>query len=168
MSKAPLIDIDTTEIDNFLQRAVDRGDIKGAVAIVTDEDQPLYCGAFGKSDDANDVDMQPDSIFDIMSMTKPVTSAAVMMLAEEGRLNLDDPISDYIPSLKNPEVIADFNEKEITFESSPADKDISMRHLLNHTAGLGYGFSNPTLRLLSQKSGNPYKELPLLHQPGAK
>ena len=90
----------TVEISRMLQAAVDRGDIPGVVAIVANKDRILYHQAFGKMDVKNDQTMQKDSIFNIASMTKPITSVAVMMLYEKGKLGLDDPISQYMPRMK--------------------------------------------------------------------
>ena len=161
------------EIDQLLQDAVDRHEIPGVVAIVANKDQILYHGAFGKMEVENDVEMQRDAIFDIASMTKPITSVAVMMLYEEGRLDLDDPISKYIPSLKDREVIDHFNESDTTYTTRPSEQEITIRHLLAHTSGLGYDFSNHTLNLLTQKRGmGPFSlgptDYPLLHEPGSR
>ena len=152
---------------------MDRNEIPGVVAIVASKDRILYHGAFGKMDEANDVEMPRDAIFDIASMTKPVTSVAVMMLYEEGRLDLDDSISKYIPSLKDREVIDHFNDSDTTYTTRPAQKEITIRHLLTHTSGLGYDFSNHTLNQLTQKRGlGPFSlgptDYPLLHEPGSR
>ena len=156
------------EIDHFFQGAVERNEIPGVVAVVANKDQILYHRAFGKMDVANDVEMPRDAIFDIASMTKPITSVAVMMLYEEGKLDLDDPIPKYIPSLKGREVIAQFNETDTTFTTKPAEQEITIRQLLSHTSGLGYEFSNHTLNMLAQKTGKGTKDLPLLHEPGSR
>src|SRR5437870_3833948 len=80
------------EIDGLLQRAVQQGVVPGVVAIVANRDQVLYHSAFGLRDVANRKPMQKDSIFRIASMTKPVTSVAVMMLEEQGKLKVDDAV----------------------------------------------------------------------------
>ena len=110
------------EIDQLFQGAVNRNEILGVVAIVASKHQIIYHQAFGKMDVANDVEMRTDSMFGIASMTKPITSVSVMMLIEEGKLDLDDPISKYLPLLKNPEVITHFDETEITYKTKTADK----------------------------------------------
>ena len=89
------------------------------------------------ADAANDKPMAVDSIFRLASMTKPVTSAAVMMLVEEGDVGLDDPISQYLPAFEHPEVIVTFNAQDKTFTKRPATTEITVRHLLTHTSGLG-------------------------------
>lgn len=156
----------TVEISRMLQAAVDRGDIPGVVAIVANKDRILYHQAFGKMDVKNDQTMQKDSIFNIASMTKPITSVAVMMLYEKGKLGLDDPISQYMPRMKYLEVLASFHEDEGTYSTQDAERQVTIRHLLTHTSGFGYNFSNRVLSLLEQKTGLTQPELPLLHQPG--
>ncbi len=156
----------TAEIDRMLQQAVESGDIPGVVAIVANKDHVLYHQAFGKMDVANDLAMGKDSIFNIASMTKPVTSVAVMMLHEEGKLGLDDPISRYMPRMKYVEVIDSFDENDGTYSTRDTDRQVTIRHLLAHTSGLGYNFSNRVLSSLEQETGLTQPELPLLHQPG--
>src|SRR5213594_1186869 len=107
-----------SEIDTLLQEAVRQGTVPGVVAIVTNKDRVLYHGAFGLMDTGKRKPMQKDSIFRIASMTKPVTSVAIMMLKEQGKLGLDDPVSKYLPAFQNREVISSFN---------PADAPWSLR-----------------------------------------
>src|SRR5881397_2671558 len=107
-----------SEIDTLLQEAVRQGTVPGVVAIVTNKDRVLYHGAFGVMDTGKRKPMQKDSIFRIASMTKPVTSIAIMMLKEQGKLGLDDPVSKYLPAFQNREVISSFN---------PADAPWSLR-----------------------------------------
>ncbi len=156
------------QIDQLLQDAVDRKDIPGVVAIVANRDRILYHQSFGKMDVMNGVEMQKDTIFGIASMTKPITAVAVMMLYEEGRLDLDDPISQYLDWLSNPEVIISFDEEDGTYSTKPAEREITIRHLLTFTAGFGYSFANSLMALLVEKTGKTERELPLLHEPGEK
>lgn len=155
-------------IDQFLKGAVDRGEIPGAVAAVANRDRILYEGAFGLMNAANNVGMRTDAIFEIFSMTKPLTTVAVMMLLEDGRLGLDQPASDFLPSLANPEVITSFDEDAVTYETKPAECGITIRHLLTHTAGLGYIFFSRIVNLLTNKTGKSATELPLLFEPGTR
>ena len=101
----------TSEIDALLRQAVRQGTVPGVVAIVANKERILYHGAFGLMDTGKRKPMQKDSIFRIASMTKPVTSVAVMMLEEQGKLKVDDAVSKYLPAYKNRDVIAAFNEK---------------------------------------------------------
>lgn len=159
---------DTSKIDSFLNTAVEQGDMPGAVALVADRERTLYSGAFGLMNSANHIEMKIDTIFEIFSMTKPFTTAAVMMLIEEGRMELDQPISDFLPEYKNPEVITRFDEDTAAYETRPAEGEITVRHLLTHTAGFGYIFFSPIVNLLCEKTGKSAIELPLLFEPGTR
>lgn len=147
---------------------MERGDIPGAVALVADGERTMYSGAFGLMNSANNVEMKTDTIFEIFSMTKPFTTAAVMMLIEEGRMELDQPISDFLPEYANPEVITRFDEDTVTYETRPAGLEITVRHLLTHTAGFWYKFFSRIVNLLSEKTGKSAIELPLLFEPGTR
>jgi CubicO group peptidase (beta-lactamase class C family) len=152
-----------------MRDALSRGDVPGVVAIVVSPDRVLYHEAFGKMNVAAGVDMQKDSIFRIASMTKAVTSVAVMMLVEEGKLRLDDDVSTYVPSLKSPRVFSNVNEKAGTYDTRPATRAITIRHLLTHTSGIGYSWSDPWLAIAQKKTGATNdSELPLVHDPGEK
>jgi len=154
------------QIEQLFQDAVDLKDIPGVVAIVANRDRILYHQAFGKMDVLNDVEMQKDTIFGIASMTKAITSVAVMTLYEEGRFDLDDPISQYSDWLSNPQVITSFDEEDGTYSTKPAEREITIRHLLAFTAGFGYSFANSLMARLVEKTGKTERELPLLHEPG--
>ena len=151
-----------------LSGAVSRGDTPGVVALVVGRDGVLYEGAAGKLDVAHNIAMPVNAIFSIASMTKPVTSVAIMMLCEEGKLKLDDPVSKYLPGFDNLRVITKFNEKDATYETRPAERPMTIRHLLTHTSGIGYGFSNPIEYRLTQATKKGEWELPLLSDPGEK
>jgi CubicO group peptidase (beta-lactamase class C family) len=86
--------------------------------------------------------MQKDAIFRIASMTKPVTSVAIMMLVEQGKLSLDDPVSKFIPSFKNRPMIATFNKQNGQFTTKQPAHEVKIRHLLSNTSGLAYTFAN--------------------------
>src|ERR1700745_1903208 len=105
--------------------------------------------------------MPVNAIFSICSMTKPVTSVAIMMLFEEGKLKLDDPVSKYLTGFDNLQVITKFNEKDATYETQPAKRPMTIRHLLTHTSGIAYGFSNPIEYRLSKRTNKDEWELPL-------
>jgi methyl acetate hydrolase len=158
----------STEINSILQRAVQQGVVPGVVAIVANKDRILYEGAFGLMDVGKQKPMTKDAIFRIASMTKPVTSAVVMMLVEEGKLRLDDPVSKYLPSFKDREIIATFDPKDSSFTTKKASKEVLIRHLLSNTSGLAYTFANDTSNLLQRKLNKPAEELPLLYEPGTR
>jgi CubicO group peptidase (beta-lactamase class C family) len=156
-------------IDSYLSSTLRDTRIPGVVALVTDADRILYTGAFGRQDVGNDIPMETDSIFRIASMTKPVTSVAVMMLVQEGDVDLDDPVSDYLPAFEDEKVIENFNPADKSFTTRPAAGPMTIRHLLTHTSGLGYAFSNHTLAaLVGSEPGASVTRFPLLHDPGAR
>jgi len=151
-----------------LSDAVSRGDTPGVVALVVGREGVFYEGAAGKLDVAHNVAMPVNAIFSIASMTKPVTSAAIMMLFEEGKLQLDDPVSKYLTGFDNLRVITKFNDADATYETRLAKRPITIRHLLTHTSGIGYAFTNPIEYRLTQTAQKGEWELPLLSDPGDK
>jgi CubicO group peptidase (beta-lactamase class C family) len=155
-------------IDRMFQTAVDQREIPGVVAAVTNKEAILYLKAFGKRDVAGGVPMSTDTIFRIASMTKPVTSVGVMMLYEQGRLKLDDPVGQYLPAYRSRPVIATFDAKDATYTTRPAKSEMTVRHLLAHTSGLAYPFTSSTVLAIQTKSGQDPKQMPLLFDPGTK
>lgn len=155
-------------LSRFVTSAVARGAAPGLVALVVNRDEVMYEAAFGKLDVARNIDMPADAIFRIASMTKPITSVAVMMLVEEGKVRLDDPVSAYLSGYSNPQVVATFNPADSTYQGRPAARPITIRHLLAHTSGIGYTFSNAIVARLQQASQKSEVELPLVHDPGDK
>ncbi len=159
-------DATTAALSRQLSSAVSRGDSPGVVALVVSRGGLLYQGAAGKLDVTRDIAMPVNAIFSIASMTKPVTSVAIMMLFEEGKLQLDDPVSKYLAGFDNLQVITKFNEKDAAYETRPAKRPMTIRHLLTHTSGIGYGFSNPIENRLTEATKKHEWELPLLNDPG--
>jgi len=125
-------------IDAMCLEAIEDGDIPGVVALVARNGKIVYHKAFGTSDANSKRTLLKDDIFRLASQSKAITATAVMMLWEEGKFQLDDPISKYIPEFKNPQVLDSLLD-DGTFLTTPADKEISIRHLLTHTSGIGYG-----------------------------
>ncbi|MEN8123268.1 MAG: serine hydrolase domain-containing protein [Bacteroidota bacterium] len=141
-------------IGDMLEQSIEKNEIPGAVALVARNGKIVYHKAFGYADNEKGRKLKNDYIFRIASQTKAITSTAVMMLWETGKFRLDDPISKYIPEFKNPQVLDTFNEKDSTYTTKPADKEISIRHLLSHTSGIGYGMiDDDTFRKIYQKAG---------------
>jgi methyl acetate hydrolase len=155
-------------IDQMFQAAVDAGEIPGVVAAVMNKDRVLYLKAFGKQDAAKGIPMSRDTLFRIASMTKPVTSAGIMMLYEQGKLRLEDPVSGYLPAYKGRAVISTFDEKTAAYTTRPAKGEITIRQLLTQTAGLSYPFTSPMVLAIQTKTGADPKSLPLLFDPGTK
>jgi methyl acetate hydrolase len=156
----------TSAISAFVTQAIARGDVPGAVVLVTGPDRVLYHEAFGKMNDARNVEMQKDAIFNIASMTKAVTSVGVMMLVEEGKISLDDEVAKYLPAFKNPQVLSKVDLAAGTYETRPATRPITIRQLLTHTSGIGYSWSDPGLALVQKKTGAADLDLPLVNEPG--
>ena len=171
-------------IDSYLNKAIKDNQIPGAVALIRRNNKIIYNKAFGYSDVENKIMYSTDDIFRIASMTKAVTSLAVLMLWEEGKFNLDDPIEKYIPEFKDLTILTDFNETDSTYLSKPAENKISIRHLLTHTSGIGYGVVDLDARFkaIYKKQGivdlfttdsidiesnvKKLAQLPLHHEPG--
>jgi len=170
-------------LDALLQRYVTEKRLPGVSGIVVRDGKIVWHKAFGQRDlDAKDP-LQRDDIYRIASMTKAVTSVAAMMLFEEGKFSLDDPISNYIPAFKEPKVLVDYNREANTWNSVPAKSEITIRQLLNHTSGIGYGpLTNEDFKLMYEKAGvfvlsttedislqeniKRLATMPLAHQPG--
>ena len=129
----------TTE--QVLTAAIASGTIAGAVALVGNKDGITHSAAAGLANPATGAPMRPDTIFQIASMTKAVTSVAAMQLVERGLLTLDSDIGALLPELANPQVLTGFNA-EGKPALRPAATPITLRHLLTHTSGLGYSFMN--------------------------
>ena len=142
-------------IDAIMEQAIQKQEIPGGVALVARKGKIVYQKAFGKADVAKNIDFQTDHIFRIASQTKAITSTAVMMLWEEGHFQLDDPISNWIPEFKNPQVLTQFHYQDTSFSAVPAKSEITIRHLLTHTSGIGYGAidAEESFKLLYQKAG---------------
>ena len=173
-------------IDSMCQEAVAAGEIPGAVALVARNGKIVYWKAFGMADNQSGRSLKRDDIFRIASQTKAVTATAVMILWEEGKFRLDDPISKYIPEFKNPGLIKTFSPADTTYTIEPAKSEITIRQLLTHTSGVGYGFIDGDERFLMiyHKAGitdafttenvilsdniKKLGKLPLHHNPGEK
>ncbi|MBZ5592555.1 MAG: beta-lactamase family protein [Acidobacteriia bacterium] len=140
-------------IATAVQRNVDDKRIAGAVTLVARRGQIAWLKAQGMMDREAGTAMRTDAIFRICSMNKPITSLAVMMLYEEGRFLLDDPVSKYIPEFKNPKVLV--KPASGPSYTIPATKEITIRNLLTHTSGLTYHW-NPDL-------GQMYKDANVAH-----
>ncbi|GAB2483706.1 serine hydrolase domain-containing protein [Algoriphagus taiwanensis] len=174
------------KLDAMLEEAVSKEQVPGLVALVVKDGKIVYHEAKGLSDVATGKKMEKNSIFRIASQTKAITSTAVMILWEEGRFRLDDPISKYIPEFKNPQILQNFRYGDTTYTTKPSTKEITIRHLLTHTSGLGYGVidGDERMKMIYHKAGvvdlfttenvtigesvKRLAQLPLHHEPGAK
>ncbi len=141
-------------IEKMINESIDRGEIPGAVVLVARHGKIIYFEALGQSDMESGKAFQKDDIFRIASQTKAITSTAVMMLWEEGKFSLDDPISKFIPEFKNAMVLDSLIEKDSSFIATKAKGPITIRHLITHTSGIGYGFiDNDQFRKIYAKAG---------------
>lgn len=126
-------------IDDMFRHAIESGQVPGAVALIARNGKIVFHRAYGMSDTPAGVSMDPEGIFRIASQTKAITATAVLMLWEEGKFRLDDPIADFIPEFADTGVMETFNEADSSFTVKPLEKPITIRHLLTHTSGIGYG-----------------------------
>lgn len=172
-------------IDKLLQQYIDSGWINGATALVARNGKVFYHKGVGYDNTSSKTPLKRDAIMRIASQTKAVTSVAVMILYEEGKLLLDDPVSKYIPAFKNPVVLDKFNETDSSYTTIPAKSEITIRQLLTHTSGLHYAqIGNKAFNAIYRKAGivagigteklllahiiNKLGTLPLAHHPGEK
>jgi len=124
-------------IDKVIRQYVDEGKVAGAVTLVSRNGRTVYHKAFGMRDIEAKSPMTTDAMFRIASMSKPITCTAVMVLYERGCFLLNDPVSKYIPEFADPEVLV--RSPDGTYVRRPARREITIRHLLNHTSGITYG-----------------------------
>src|SRR6185436_14462706 len=144
-------------IDAVLQQYVDENRLAGAVALVLRDGQPAYEKAVGWTDKEAGRKMAPATIFRIASQTKAITSAAILVLMEEGKLTLTDPVSRYIPSFANSKVAIrnDAAAPGSAPEIVPARRPITIRDLLTHTAGISYGTDRHVSAMYEAKGLGP-------------
>lgn len=172
-------------IDNAMQEYISKGQLPGIVALIVRNGKIVYEKSFGFSDVENKTPLKTDNIFRIASQSKAITALAVMMLWEEGKFSLDDPLGNYIPEFKNPKVLVSFNEKDSSYTAEPAKNEITIRHLLTHSSGIDYAaIGTKEGKSIYYKAGVPsgigsnggvlgdkmkiLGKLPLKNQPGEK
>ena len=169
-------------LDTAMQKAVDSGELPGAVVLIARDGQLVYAKSFGWQDRERKIPMRNDSIFRLYSMTKPIVSVAAMMLVEEGRLGLQEAVSKYIPEFKNMKVGVESKDADgkPVLTLVDAKRQITVQDLLRHTSGLTYGVvGTPTAvkkmyndaEIFSQKwvladFCRALAKLPLQFQPG--
>ena len=166
-------------IEPALQAVIDSGDLSGAVTLVWRGGEELQFTAIGKRDIEAGLPMTRDTLFRIASMTKPITSVAALMLMEEGKLALEDPITKWAPEFSNMRVMKD--AAGAVDDTYPAARDITIEDLMTHRSGLAYAFSSvgPIAHAYQKALGDPFRadrspddwmkalsELPLLYPPG--
>lgn len=155
--------------DRLFEYAIENGIIPGVVAAVSRGGNTIYEAAFGMADISSVVPMELNSLFSIYSMTKPVTSAAVMMLVEDGKCDLDSPVSEFLTSYETPGIITSVHESDASCQTRPAKGEITVRQMMNHTAGYTYRFFSHELDALMRATGQADStELPIVFEPGTK
>lgn len=174
-----------TRIDNAMHEYVSKGQLPGVVALIVRNGKIVYEKSFGFSDIEGKTPLKTDNIFRIASQSKAITALAAMMLWEEGKFSLDDPLSNYIPEFKNPNVLTTFNEKDSSYTTEPAKSEITIRQLLTHSSGIDYAaIGTREMKSIYYKAGVPsgigsnggvlsdkmkvLAKLPLKNQPGEK
>jgi CubicO group peptidase (beta-lactamase class C family) len=173
-------------IDKMCTEAIQSGDLPGIISMVVRNGKIVHWKAYGMADNQAGRVLKRDDIFRIASQSKAITSTAVMMLWEEGKFRLDDPISKFIPEFKNPQVLKSFSYADTAWKGEPAKSEITIRHLLTHTSGIGYGIidGDERMKMIYQKAGvtdlfttenitiaesvKKLAKLPLHHNPGEK
>jgi CubicO group peptidase (beta-lactamase class C family) len=173
-------------IDANMSEWIASGKLNGAVALIVRNGKIVYDKAFGYDDLEKTRPMKADMIFRIASQSKAITSTAILILYEEGKLLLDDPISKYIPEFTKPVVLDKFNEQDSSYTTVPAKREPTIRDLLTHTSGIGYAqIGSKESNAIYAKAGitagigvrygedlatdiKKLAKLPLMHQPGEK
>jgi methyl acetate hydrolase len=155
------------KLDAVLTRSVQQRRAPGVVAIVVGKDRVHYLGAAGQMNVGTRKPMRTDAIFRIASMTKPITAVAIMMLQEEGKLTVEDPVAQYLPEFSNVTVLDTFDARSRAYTARKPAQTLRIRHLLSNTSGFGYAFSNAVLKGMRERTGKATEQLPLLHEPGA-
>ena len=156
----------SSAIDEAMRGAVARKEVAGVVVMAADRKGIIYQGAFGVADIADARPLKLDALFRIASMTKAVTSTAAMQLVEQGRFAIEDPVEKYLPEFAKLSVFESFDGGTGAYRLRPAAKAVTVRHLLTHTSGLGYAFTNPTVRDFKPRAGEEYPVGPLVFEPG--
>jgi CubicO group peptidase (beta-lactamase class C family) len=129
-------------LDAYLQNEIAGNKIPGAVMLIQRNGETAYFSSFGVRDPGTKEPMTPNSIFRVYSMSKPITTVAAMMLVEEGKLQLDDPLSKYIPAFANVKVGVEKKDEDgrMVLDTVPAKRPITIQDLMRHTSGITYGF----------------------------
>lgn len=170
------------QFDVLLEQAVERKQVAGAVALLARDGKLGYLRAKGFQDVEAGKEMTTDTLFRIASMSKPVTSVAVMILVDDGKMKVSDPVSRYLPEFKDPKVLMPGSEGDSKLV--PASREITVHDLLTHTSGLTYrfiaqepftelyrkadicdGLTRPSFTMA--ENVRHLASLPLLHQPGS-
>jgi CubicO group peptidase (beta-lactamase class C family) len=172
-------------IDELVNGYLNKNWLTGAVTIVIKDNQLVQYKGYGLADVDTKKPMAKDAIFRIMSQTKAITSAGILILYEQGKFLLDEPIANFIPAFKKPVVLDKFNKADSSYTTVPAKREITFRDLLTHTSGIDYAaIGTEEMQAIYAKAGVPsglgffnanllekmnvLAKLPLKNQPGEK
>jgi len=187
-SMEPLTGVDymhLSRIDSLVNDYVRKGYVNGVVTLVVKDNRLVQWKGYGYLDRESKTPMPKDAIFRIMSQTKAITSVGIMILYEQGKIYLDEPIGNFIPEFNKQQVLDKFNEADSTYTTVPSKRNITFRDLLTHSSGIDYtGIGSPTANAIYAKAKIPsglgfFKaklldkmkalgKLPLMFQPGEK
>jgi CubicO group peptidase (beta-lactamase class C family) len=178
----PVMTEDFSSIDSLMDCYIKEDKIQGCVALVSHKGKLVFHNALGYSNIGEQRKQSLDDIFRIASMTKPITVVGAMILYDEGKFELDDPVGKYIPEYKSMEILQRVDMSDSSYTSYPAVNAMTIRHLLTHTSGSYYASDNDTLWAIYTKNGitEGFEErdilladnvkrlgkLPILHEPG--
>lgn len=172
-------------IDSLVNSYIQNDWVEGVVTLIVKNNQLIQYKGYGYTDAATKKPMAANAMFRIMSQTKAITSAGVLILYEQGKLLLDEPVGDFIPEFKNQVVLDKFDPKDSSYTTVPAKRNITIRDLLTHTSGIDYSdIGSNTMKAIYAKAGIPsglgtfdedlltemkkLGKLPLAFQPGEK
>lgn len=172
-------------IDTFINSYIQKGYVKGVVTLIVKDNELVQYKGYGVIDASTQKPMPADALFRIASQTKAIVTAGLMTLYDEGKFTLDEPISDFIPEFKNPQVLDKFNAADSSYTTVAAKREITFRDLLTHTSGIDYAeIGSDNMRAIYAKAGlraglgvvnsdlvermKILAKLPLVHQPGEK
>jgi len=168
-------------VSDFIRNEIASGKIPGAILLIRQHGQPVYDKNFGVRDVATELSMSADTIFRLYSMSKPITSVAAMMLVEDGKLRLDDPVAKFIPAFADMKVGVEKKDEtgKVSLAIEPLKRSITVEDLLRHTSGIPYGFYGDSLvrklyadadlfngDLTNAELVDRIARLPLVEQPG--
>jgi CubicO group peptidase (beta-lactamase class C family) len=167
------------QVDGYFRNEIAAGHLAGAVVLVQQHGRPVLLQSFGVRDVATQVPMTADTIFRIYSMSKPITAVAAMMLVDDGKLRLDDPVAKYIPAFADTKVAVLAPDGKSVRSFEPLARPITIEDLLRHTSGITYGFYGDTAVRKLYAASNLFDgdidnatfvdrlaKLPLAEQPG--
>ena len=143
-------------IDTLINGYVKRGWVPGVVALIVKDGKVIQNKAYGYSDLASKKPMEPNSIFRIASQTKAIVSTAVLMLYDQGKISLFDPVSKYLPGFKNQKVMDKFNAADTTYTTVAAKRPVTIKDLLTHSSGIDYpGIGTEEMKAIYAKANIP-------------